>query len=167
MVVMFAYALYKQGYAVEGWKALNSLYSLAANTVSSKIYPCLPEYFDLEGRGMYSYLTGSASWFMLTFFTQAFGVRGQNGDLLIEPKLSREQFKSNDKLSITRSFAGRRLKITFFNPKRLQAGNYRIKRFILNTQRLPIEEGRRLLVTREVILGLPKNKLNTIQVHLG
>ncbi len=167
MVVMFAYALYKQGYAQEGWKVLSSLYNMAANTKKSKIYPCLPEYFDLSGRGMYSYLTGSASWFLLTLITQAFGVKGQNGDLLIEPKLSAEQFKSTDRISIRRTFAARKLKIVFLNPKRKAFGKYRIKRLKLNAEWIPIEQGSQVIISREVILNLPKQKLNIIEIHLG
>jgi cellobiose phosphorylase len=167
MVVMFAYALYKQGYASQGWKTLNSLYKMAANTEKSKIYPGLPEYFDLSGRGMYTYLTGSASWFMLTLLNQSFGVKGQNGDLLVEPKLSSAQFKSVNKLSVTRIFADRRLKTIFFNPKRLEAGKYCIKRFLLNSKQLPVAENSRVIVPREVITSLPKNKLNIIEVYLG
>ncbi len=167
MVVMFAHALYKQGYAAEGWKALSSLYKMAANTEKSKIYPCLPEYFDVTGRGMYSYLTGSASWFMLTLLTQAFGVKGQNGDLLIEPKLLREQFKFSNKLSISRVFAGRKLKIIFINPKRIEWGKYRIKSFMLNSKFFSTDEAPQIVIPREVILSLPKEKLNIIEVHLG
>ncbi len=167
MVVMFAYVLYKQGYSKAGWEALSSLYKMAADTSKSKIYPCLPEYFDLEGKGMYSYLTGSASWFILTLLTQSFGVKGQDGDLLIEPKLTSEQFKSTGKLSISRVFANRKLKIIFLNPKRLEAGKYRIKGFLLNGERIPVEAAPRVVLTREVIASLPKEKLNTIEIHLG
>ena len=167
MVVMFAYALYKQGYSQEGWKALSSLYKMAADTSKSRIYPCLPEYFDLEGKGMYSYLTGSASWFMLTLLTQSFGVKGQDGDLLIEPKLTAEQFKASSKLSVSRVFAGRKLKIVFSNPQRLEAGKYRIKGFLLNGERIPVEAAPRVVLTREVIISLPKEKLNLIEIHLG
>src|SRR3989338_9445216 len=70
MIVMYAYALYKRGFSKEGSKVLNSIYNMSKDTQRSKIYPCLPEYFNLEGRGMYSYLTGSASWFVLTLLTQ-------------------------------------------------------------------------------------------------
>ena len=167
MVVMFAYALYRQGYAREGWKALSSLYKMATNTEKSKIYPCLPEYFDISGRGMYLYLTGSASWFMLTLVTQVFGVRGQSGDLLIEPKLSSEQFKFTDKLSLSRIFAGRTLKIVFSNPRRLEAGKYIIKDLKVNSERFPTTEATQAIISREFILNLPKDKLTTIEVHLG
>jgi len=65
MVVMYASALLRRGHRREAQKILCSIYEMAVNTGRSKIYPCLPEYFDAEGRGMYSYLTGSASWFLL------------------------------------------------------------------------------------------------------
>ncbi|MFA5092688.1 MAG: cellobiose phosphorylase [Candidatus Omnitrophota bacterium] len=167
MVVMFAYALYKQGYAQEGWKVLSSLYKMATNTTKSKIYPCLPEYFDLAGQGMYPYLTGSASWFVFTLLTQTFGVRGKDGDLLIEPKLAAEQFKFTDKISINRVFANRKLKIVFMNSNRLDVGKYRIAKLWLNSEDLGIDKSRFLIFTREVITSLPKEKLNVITVELG
>ncbi|TAM39003.1 hypothetical protein EPN54_03645 [bacterium] len=166
MVVMFGYALYKQGYAAQGWRALSSLYKMASDTGRSKIYPCLPEYFDLRGRGMYSYLTGSASWFMLTMLTQVFGTRGRDGDLMIEPKLSSEHFSKNASISIERVFAGRRIKIVFLNPARFDFGKYRIAKVSLNSENLPIDKSRYLIITREVILDLPANKLNLLEVHL-
>jgi len=64
MVVMYAYALFIRGFVEEASKVLKSLYKLAIRSEKSRIYPCLPEYFNLEGCGMYSYLTGSASWFL-------------------------------------------------------------------------------------------------------
>jgi cellobiose phosphorylase len=69
MAIMYAYALLKRGYRKEGKEVLQSIYRMSVNTPVSKIYPCLPEYFNAEGRGMYSYLTGSASWFLLTMRT--------------------------------------------------------------------------------------------------
>ena len=72
-----------------------------------------------------------------------------------------------DKISITRVFAGRKLRIVFLNPKRLSWGKYRIRRFMLNAERIPIEEAPRVVLSREVIISLPKEKLNIIEVHLG
>ena len=167
MVVMFSYALYKQGFAQAAWEALNSLYKMATHTSRSKIYPCLPEYFNLQGRGMYAYLTGSASWFMLTMLTQVFGVKGQDGDLMIEPKLSAEHFRKNSSISVERVFAGRRLKIKFLNPGKLACGKYKIVKARLNLKNLPIDKRSYLVFTREVILGLPARKLNLVEIHLA
>jgi len=167
MVVMFAYALYKQGYIDEGWRVLNSIYNMAANSGRSKIYPCLPEYFNAEGRGMYSYLTGSASWFVLAIVTQSFGVRGRCGDLLIEPKLSREQFRDSVVIGIERAFAGRNLRINYYNPGKLPAARYKIIKATLNSRDLALKEARSFLIERKAILNLPSGKLNTINIILG
>ncbi len=167
MVVMYAYALYTRGLVSQGWKALNSLYKLAANTERAKIYPCLPEYFNSEARGMYSYLTGSASWFILTLLTQVFGVRGENGDLLIEPKFSAGQFKYSSGISVNRIFAGRKLWINFLNPDKLEYGEYKIAGLKINSARLPVSKESHVLISRKVILNLPVNRLHTIDILLG
>jgi cellobiose phosphorylase len=167
MVVMFAYALYKRGFVREGWQVLNSIYNMAIDTEKSKIYPCLPEYFNLEGKGMYSYLTGSASWFVLTMLTQVFGVRGDNGNLLIEPKLCLEQFRNSSTISINRTFAGKNLVIIFFNPKKLEYGRYRIIKAILNSRDLALKEPQRIVISRKSILKLPSNKVNSLKIILG
>ncbi|MDP2941726.1 MAG: cellobiose phosphorylase, partial [Candidatus Omnitrophota bacterium] len=139
MAVMFASALYKRGFVEDAGEILLSLYRMCAESAKSKIYPCLPEYFNLEGRGMYAYLTGSASWFVLTMLTQAFGVRGQDGDLLIEPGLSSAQFQHSALISIEREFAGRRFRVSFFNPQKLNSSKYKIIKASLNHHNLPLE----------------------------
>ena len=85
MTVMFANALYKRGFVKEGYKALGTLLATAMDFETSKIYPGVPEYFDASGRGMYHYLTGAASWFMLTMITEVYGVKGAMGNLMLEP----------------------------------------------------------------------------------
>src|SRR5258708_4552581 len=115
MSVMFANALYRRGFVKEGYEVFSSLYRMAMNAEVSKIYPGLPEYFNGEGRGMYHYLTGSASWFILTFITQVLGVRGQYGDLVLAPKLMPEQFGRSGQIVAEIGFAGKRLKINYFN----------------------------------------------------
>ena len=79
MAVMYANALYRRGFVQEGWKALKSLADTALDFDTSRIYPGIPEYFRADGRGMYHYLTGAASWYMMTMITQVFGVRGEAG----------------------------------------------------------------------------------------
>ena len=167
MIVMFAYSLYKRGLAEEGWKVLNSIYNMAQDTERSKIYPCIPEYFNLEGRGMYSYLTGSASWFALTILTQAFGVSGKEGNLVVEPKLSAEQFKYSKSISIERNFSGRRMAIKFSNPKKLGYGKYKILKANLNGESLMLESGDKIIIGRKAMLGLSINKMHTLNIILG
>ncbi len=166
MLVLFAYALYKRGLAKEGWQVLRSIYDMAMNTPVSRIYPCLPEYFNLEGEGMYSYLTGSASWFVLPLLTQAFGLRGQDGDLLIEPKLCPAQFKGAPTITINRVFAGRHLQVNFSGPKKLKLDRYKIIKARLNARDLPQKVPQRIIIKRKVILTLPLDKVNKIDIIL-
>jgi cellobiose phosphorylase len=127
----------------------------------------LPEYFDAEGRGMYSYLTGSASWFVLTILNRAFGLYGYYGDLLIEPRLDKEQFSSSSKISIKRNFAGRRLLVNFINPRKLGYGEYKIISLKINSGDKIICGKNRQLISRKVISNLPLDRINTIDVILG
>src|ERR1700674_90911 len=111
MAVVVANALYRRGFAEEGYEVFSSLYKMSMNTDVAKIYPGLPEYFNGEGRGMYHYLTGSASWYLLTLVTQVLGIRGQWGDLLLAPKLVPEQFDRSGQAAAQIRFAGKILKV--------------------------------------------------------
>ena len=167
MIVLFAYALYKRGYVNKGWDILKSICNMAMNTERSKIYPCLPEYFNLEGRGMYPYLTGSASWFVLTLLTQVFGLRGQDGDLVIEPKLCAEQFKGTSTITINRVFAGRHLQVNFSCPKKLKPDRYKIIKVSLDSCDLPFKESQCIIIKRKTILNLPAQRINILNIILG
>lgn len=140
MNVMYAYALYKRGFVREGYEVLHSIYRMASDPVRAKIYPGVPEYFDSEGRGMYHYLTGSASWYVLAQLTQAFGVRGQGGDLVLSPKLVKEQFGDLSKVQVSCPFADRKLTVIYENPKKLEYGQYSIKDVSLNGTTIIFEQ---------------------------
>lgn len=126
MTVMYANALYKRGYVEEGYKALQTLADTALDFETSKIYPGIPEYFNGEGRGMYHYLTGAASWYMLTFITEVFGVRGEIGDMVICPRLLREQFDAEGNARICLTFAHKKFDITIRNSHNLTYGEYKV-----------------------------------------
>ena len=126
MAVMYAYALYVRGYAAEGWRVLEYLFRQSSDFARSRILPGIPEYFDLQGRGMYPYLTGAASWMLLTLQTQTFGVRGRGGDLVLEPKLTAGQFDGEGIAEIRCTAAGKKLHVRYENPEKLDWGAYQI-----------------------------------------
>lgn len=126
MTVMYANALYQRGFVREGYKALQTLADTALRFEVSHMYPGIPEYFNGEGRGMYSYLTGAASWYMLTLITEAFGVKGELGNLVLEPKLVKEQFDKDGVASVELEFAGKRLEIRYENPTGKDVGEYKV-----------------------------------------
>ena len=113
MTVMFGNALYSRGFKTEGWKVLGTLYAHATDFADSKIYPGVPEYFDPKGRGVYHYLTGAASWLMLTVLTEMFGIKGSYGDMCFEPKLLPSQFDDEGKASVSFEFNGKPLTVVY------------------------------------------------------
>jgi len=161
MNVMFAYALYKRGFAGEGYEVINSICSMCLNTSISKIYPGIPEYFNSEGRGMYHYLTGSASWLLFTMLTQVFGVRGDMGSLVIDPKLVKSQFGKSKKVSVNTAFADKAIRVNYFNPGNFDYGEYKIGGISINGKAVKI-----LPVKREEFLHLAGKGLNIIDVRL-
>ena len=164
MAVMFAYALYSRGFAMQGRKALRQLYLQSMDFSRSMVLPGIPEYFDAAGRGMYPYLTGAASWYVLTLRTQIFGIRGQKGQLVLEPKLMADQFDGEGNASISCAFAGKRLEVTYQNPKKLEWKEYRIGRADVNGQEISVC-GNQLHLTPEQ-LNAPDNEVNRITVEL-
>jgi cellobiose phosphorylase len=164
MAVMYGNALYSRGFAKEGFKALNTLYEASMNFATSHIYPGIPEYFSADGRGKYPYLTGAASWYLLTMITEVFGVRGQAGNLTIEPALLKKQFDKEGRAGISLNFAGKRFDITIENKDKLEVGTYKIKAARLNNSELALDDSK-LIIPRSTIDKLGKN--NEIIVSLG
>ncbi len=169
MCVMFANALYQRGFVKEGYYALNSLFKLATNTKISKIYPCLPEYFDLEGKGMYLYLTGSASWYVMTMLTEVFGFKGHFGDLVIEPKLVKDQFEHSEIISLSCYFAERRFSIIFHNPRKLDYEKYQIESVKITPVALKFKKDspKKIMISRQDILKLSKTSHTSIEITLN
>jgi cellobiose phosphorylase len=168
MAVMVANALYKRGLVREGWDVLAGIYRHCADFEKSRIYPGIPEYINARGRGMYHYLTGSASWLLLTMLTEAFGVKGVLGDLALEPKLLAEQFDAQGQASVTTVFAGRKLEVVVVNPKRLDYGAYTVQAVRLDGQEIAFERaGNGVLVAREAIAALDESAQHRVEMVLG
>lgn len=167
MTVMYANALYKQGFAREGYKAIQTLLDSAMSFETSRMYPGIPEYFDKDGRGLYAYLTGAASWYMLTMVTAVFGVKGEVGDLMIEPALMASQFDANGNASVQLEFAQRRFEIQYVNSKRLDYGAYTIKQAACEGIELEVISDTKVCLRKEAIKGLKANSLHQIEVILG
>jgi len=159
MTVMYAYALYKRGFVQEGYDVLQSIYNMCVDTEKSKIYPGIPEYFDPQGRGFYHYLTGAASWLVLTKLTQVFGIRGDGGDLVLEPKLLGEEFDPNTaKAIVICHFAGKKITVSFENSKKLDYGTYGIKEVLLNEKTVTLDQlnTNSVKIQREIIENAPQ-----------
>ena len=167
MCVMYAYALYIQGFSREGFEVMRSLYAMSTHPDRAQIYPGIPEYFDAKGRGMYHFLTGSASWYVLTLLTQAYGVRGEAGDLVLAPQLVHEEFSPQGEARVSLQFAGRKLSVVYVNPEKLDAGQYGIKTVEANGRSLEFIRKTKghVRIARHVIRAF--SELTELKVVLG
>ncbi|MFX1247142.1 MAG: GH36-type glycosyl hydrolase domain-containing protein [Promethearchaeota archaeon] len=167
MAIMYANALYTRRKAHEGFKVLDTIYRHCQDFNKSKIYPGIPEYINQKGRGMYHYLTGSASWLILTLVTRVFGIRGELGDLLLDPMLLSSQFREDRTTSINTQFAAKKLKITINNVNRKEVGDYQIKDVVLNQKKVDfLRTENYVLIPRSHIDKLDDDSIHNIIVEL-
>lgn len=168
MSVMYANALYKQGFVEAGFRSLDALEKQSMNFERSRIYPGIPEYFDAKGRGMYHYLTGSASWFMLTVITQMYGVRGSLGNLVLEPKLLAKQFDENGEAALELLFGGKKWKIMYVNPTGKSYGEYQVNKVLLDgVEAEGCQAGAYAMIPLELVAGLSEEEVHNLVVVLG
>lgn len=166
MTTMYANALYQRGFAEAGYKALYTLFKQASDFETSRIYPGIPEYFNEKGRGMYHYLTGAASWYMMTVITQMYGIRGEMGDLIIAPKLMKSQFDEKGEAFVELPFAGRQLHICYSNKEKLTYGEYMIGEVTLDGKVLDKEMTQECYIKRSILQELSDQTKHEIRVVL-
>jgi len=141
MAIMYSNALYKQGYGKEGFRVIQLLFEHMKSFETSKIYPGIPEYVDAKGRGMYHYLTGSASWLILTMLNEVYGIQGHFGDLIIAPSIPRYLLKADNSVGLTTYFADRLLKVTYvYDSSIIEGVPLRVNRLIIQGKSFETKE---------------------------
>jgi len=167
MAVMYAFAMYQRRRPDLGRAAWLSLYRLATAGETARIFPCLPEYFNAERRGLYAYLTGSASWLVYLLLTQVYGLRGERGELVIDPQLAREDFDAAGSCAVRFPFAGRSLRVEFRNAARLVPGRYRVESVTCGGRPLAAAGcGTGVRISRRVVASLPSDRETRLVVKL-
>jgi len=170
MNVMYMYALYRRNAVREGYSVFKDTLRLATNSAQARCFPNLPSYFDKNGRGSYQYLTGSATWVTLGLVTQVFGVRGELGDLCLNPKLMKEQFGARGVAEVCCNFAGKALRVRYINRKKLNWNEYAITAVRVNGRE--IVAGNRapqplVIVKKSALVPACRRAINTVDVVLG
>lgn len=168
MAIMWGNALYRRGLVKEGEEAMRSLYDLARDFPRSRIYPGLPEYFNERRRGMYHYLTGSASWLLLTWIAEVYGVRGKLGDLELAPALLPAQYAGGGRALARTLFAGRTLDVVFRNPEGLVPAEGRVVRVAIDGKEAAFRaEGGAAVLARGAIEALGPDGVHEITATIG
>lgn len=128
MVIMYVYGLFKYNFVADGYEGYMSLIKRSLKP-ESNVLQGIPEYFNDQGIGKYSYLTGSASWLLKLLRDQVFGITFKLGKLTLNPKIPKSAFIDH-KASITTYIYGKLIKITYINEKSLEYGQYKISKVI-------------------------------------
>lgn len=167
MAVMYANALYQRGYAENGHKVLQALLDAAMNFEKSTMYPGIPEYFDNDGHGLYAYLTGAASWYMLTMITEVFGVKGKCGNLTIAPALMPEQYDHDGKAILRFEFAGKSFEIIIFNKEKKKTTETHIKAAQCDGIAMTCDEKNGAFLSRQIIETMSSETRHQIYLELA
>jgi len=163
--IMFMHALFHRNKIDQATEMFHEIYSIAQNSGVSKTFPGIPSYYEPGDRGAYMYLTGSSTWIFLSLVSQVFGVRGQRGNLLLQPKLSDWFFDNQGKASIECSFQGQRIRVTYKNKQKKPAGSYFITEVDADRETLFSGKTRELLIDQSFIKSFNRDLLN-IEVNL-
>jgi len=162
MVVMFSYSLFQQGFIKEAHQVIGSIYKMATSN-KAKIPPLIPEYFNSQGKGLYLYLTGSASWYMYNLIEQILGIRFILGDIVLEPKLTGTCF-SKKNITIDWSLKNKRLKISYIRKTKSDKA-LKISSLFINGVRLKSSHDK-YIIERKKLIHTNNKELN-IKVYLS
>ena len=117
---------------------------------------------------MYHYLTGAASWYMLTVITEMFGIKGALGDMVLEPKLMAEQFDEQNQANVTLLFADRNWNVSYINEANKEYGEYRIGKVMIDglAAEMPHECQKSYTITKEQLEKLARDTFHKVEVFL-
>ena len=159
MATMFGNALYQRGFAKEAFLRPDTMHIPDTRPLR------MPEYVDAKGRGVYHYLTGAASWLLVTVITQMFGVRGQMGNLAFVPQLLPEQFDANGEAGLSMIFADRNVKIVMKNAEKKAPADYKVSAITIDGAAYAFDATP--VIKRTDIEALSKDAQHTIEVTLA
>ncbi|MDD5069182.1 MAG: cellobiose phosphorylase, partial [Candidatus Omnitrophica bacterium] len=163
MSILLAYALYKRDFNEQGYEIFNSIYQMASSK-TAKTYPIIPEYFNSDGRGLYLYLTGSASWYIYTLFEKVLGIEFVFGDLQISPRINSKNFTTST-ISVTFNYCQKLLTITFHkSPKSKTSKTLSVTAITLNGKAIDLQNNK-IILTRSEITKIPAKNLS-IDINL-
>lgn len=157
MNVMFANALYSREFAEEGSAVMSSIYRMALN---GQIPPVLPEYFNGQGKGLYLYLTGSASWYVHTLVSEVLGINYRFGDIRLHPRLLMSDFFAGD-IRVSMSHSGKKAVFIYRKPVSGK-GPFSITGVKVNGRQCPADGDSALI--KASLLTLPRN---TVEIIMG
>src|SRR4029077_13744920 len=94
--------------------------------------------------------------YLRTWVTQVLVIRGEWGDLRLEPKLVPEQFGKSSQIVAQVGFAGKRINVTYFNRGKKPYGKYRVESILLHGRSLqpPVSDIAEALILRSELKAI-------------
>ncbi len=164
--IMLMYGLFKRDKLDYGHEMLQDILSISQNSSTAKTFPGIASFYEPDNRGAYMYLTGSSTWIFLSLLTQIFGIRGDKGDLLINPKLSDWFFDEDGKASAEFTFHQQRIKLTYNNKQQLTYNNFQILDVTIDGKLFFSGKSDKVIIDQAYIRSFDKDLLY-IEVSLG
>ena len=88
---------------------------------------------------------------MMTMVTEVFGVRGELGNLVLEPKLLASQFDESGYAKLNLEFAGKKLEVVYHNPEHKEYGDYKIAMAFADDAEIAVSQSHRIVMEREQV----------------
>ncbi len=164
--IMFIHGLFKKGKLEYAYQMFHDIYSISQDSQTAKTFPEIASFYEPDERGAYMYLTGSSTWIFISLLTQIFGIRGDNGNLLLNPKLSDWFFDKNGNTSIECTFQNQRIRIVYSNNKNKPASQCQILKIMADGQLLFSGKSFKVQIDKAFIRSFDKDLLY-IEVSLG
>jgi cellobiose phosphorylase len=164
--IMFMYGLFKRGKLDYGHEMLQDILSISQNSSAAKTFPGIASFYEPDNRGAYMYLTGSSTWIFLSLLTQIFGVRGEKGDLLINPKLSDWFFDENGEANVQCAFQNQRISLTYINKQSIPTKGLQISKVEVDGKLFYSGKSDKVQIDQAYIRAFDKDLLY-IEVSLG
>ena len=86
---------------------------------------------------------------MLTVITEMFGIKGECGAMVLEPKLQKEQFIEN-RAGIYLNFGRQRWHIVYVNEQKKECGEYQIASLYMDGSRREINSEKAVISLEEI-----------------
>jgi len=111
-------------------------------------------------------LTGSASWYIYTIITQSFGIKGDLGNIILEPKLVKKQFGKNRSIKIKLPLNKKNIVLEYINKNKKDWPKYNIISAEINGKLFKDIGTKKLIIPQNQIDKILNKKINTLKIIL-
>lgn len=132
--IRLAFGLYLRGFYELAFQISHDVFELSTKSKNTKKIQIKPFCYLPHGFNINDCLSGTSEWIMLTLGSKMLGVRENNGDLIIDPKIHASQFDSKGEANIELKLHGKKVRVTYIDKPIHKIKNYGIGVITINDQ---------------------------------